>query len=100
MTIIKQMENAVNTLVDSHPSNRYHLTIDGQLITTTLSFLSLSGWDDLNQPWRYEINFTCTDKQISVDAILCQSNSLTFQKTHIAQQLICARENRSSPFWL
>ena len=94
------MENAVNTLVASHPFNHYHLTIDGQPTITTLSVLSLSGWDDLNQPWRYEINFTCTDKQISVDAILRQSNSLTFQKTHIAQQLICARENRSSPFWL
>ena len=93
MTIIKQMENAVNTLVDSHPSNRYHLTIDGQLITTTLSFLSLSGQDDLNQPWRYEINLTYTDKQITVDAILCQSDRLTLQTLHIAQQLICAREN-------
>ena len=94
------MENAGNTLVASHPSNRYHSTIDGQSTTTTLSVLSLSGQEDLNQPWRYEINFTYTDKQITVDAILRQSDSLTFQKTHISQQLICARENRSSPFWL
>ncbi len=99
---MKQMENAGNTLVASHPSNHYHSTIDGQSTTTTLSVLSLSGQEDLNQPWRYEINFTYTytDKQITVDAILRQSDSLTFQKTHISQQLICARENRSSPFWL
>jgi Rhs element Vgr protein len=87
MTIIKQMENAVNTLVDSRPSNHYHLTIDGQPPTTTLSVLSISGREDLNQPWRYEINFTCTDKQIPVDAILRQSASLTFQTPHIAEQL-------------
>jgi len=81
------MENAVNTLVDSRPSNHYHLTIDGQPPTTTLSVLSISGREDLNQPWRYEINFTCTDKQIPVDAILRQSASLTFQTPHIAEQL-------------
>jgi len=90
---MKQMENAGNTLVASHPSNHYHSTIDGQPTTTTLSVLSLSGRGDLNQPWRYEINFTYTDKQITVDAILCQSDRLTLQTLHIAQQLICAREN-------
>ena len=81
------MENAGNTLVASHPSNHYHSTIDGQPTTTTLSVLSLSGRGDLNQPWRYEINFTYTDKQITVDAILCQSDRFTLQTLHIAQQL-------------
>ncbi|OTQ81063.1 hypothetical protein [Gilliamella apis] len=89
------MENAVNTLVASHPFNHYHLTIDGQPTITTLSVLSLSGREDLNQPWRYEINFTYTDKQIAVDAIFRRSDNLIFQTPHIAQQLtkISAKDN-------
>ena len=83
----EQVVKPVTTLMGSHTHNRYQLAINGLPSTTTLSVLSISGREDLNQPWRYEINFTCTDKQIPVDAILRQSASLTFQTPHIAEQL-------------
>ena len=83
----EQVVKPVTTLMGSHTHNRYQLAINDLPSTTTLSVLSISGREDLNQPWRYEINFTCTDKQIPVDAILRQSASLTFQTPHIAEQL-------------
>ena len=87
MIMTEQVVKPVTTLMGSHTHNRYQLAINGLPSTTTLSVLSISGREDLNQPWRYEINFTCTDKQIPVDAILRQSASLTFQTPHIAEQL-------------
>ncbi len=87
MIMTEQVVKPVTTLMGSHTHNRYQLAINDLPSTTTLSVLSISGREDLNQPWRYEINFTCTDKQIPVDAILRQSASLTFQTPHIAEQL-------------
>ncbi|TEA26593.1 contractile injection system protein, VgrG/Pvc8 family, partial [Candidatus Schmidhempelia bombi] len=58
-------------------SNNYTLQIDG--ITSSLSVHTVTGQEALNQPWRYEIIFTSSDKQIAADAILTQKAHLTFQ---------------------
>ncbi|TEA26640.1 contractile injection system protein, VgrG/Pvc8 family, partial [Candidatus Schmidhempelia bombi] len=58
-------------------SNNYTLQIDG--ITSLLFMHTVTGQETLNKPWRYEIIFTSSDKQIATDAILTQKASLTFQ---------------------
>jgi uncharacterized protein involved in type VI secretion and phage assembly len=58
-------------------SNDYTLQIDR--ITSSLSVHTVTGQETLNKPWRYEIIFTSSDKQIAADAILTQKSHLTFQ---------------------
>jgi uncharacterized protein involved in type VI secretion and phage assembly len=58
-------------------SNDYTLQIDR--ITSSLSVHTVTGQETLNKPWRYEIIFTSSDKQIAADAILTQKAHLTFQ---------------------
>ncbi|WP_143421960.1 hypothetical protein, partial [Gilliamella bombi] len=40
--------------------NRYTLTVDG--LGAPISVLHIDGDESLNQPWRYVITFTSTDK--------------------------------------
>ncbi len=65
--------------------NDYTLTVDN--LNLALSVHSLSGQEWLNQPWRYEIHFTCANKQIKTRSILNQSASLTFEAPHLTEQL-------------
>ncbi|TEA27337.1 contractile injection system protein, VgrG/Pvc8 family, partial [Candidatus Schmidhempelia bombi] len=58
-------------------SNQYTLEIDR--ITSPISIHTVTGQETLNKPWRYEIIFTSSDKQIAADAILTQKAHLTFQ---------------------
>ncbi|MCO6523789.1 MAG: hypothetical protein J6562_02055 [Candidatus Schmidhempelia sp.] len=44
-----------------------------------LSILSINSIEHLNQPWRYEIIATSSDKQLQVESILAQASTLTFQ---------------------
>lgn len=57
-------------------SNQYTLTIDN--LNSSLSVLSLTGEETLNQPWRYEVIVTSTDKSILVQSVLAQKATLTF----------------------
>ena len=66
--------------------NQYTLTINNLIYS--ISVLSVTGKETLNQPWRYDIIFTCPDKQIPISSILSQSASLTFHEQGIAKQLI------------
>lgn len=65
--------------------NQYTLTVEN--LNLALSVHSLSGQESLNQPWRYEITFTCANKQIQISSILSQSASLTFEAPSLAEQL-------------
>lgn len=65
--------------------NQYTLTVEN--LNLALSVHSLSGQESLNQPWRYEINFTCANKQIKISSILSQSASLTFEAPNLAEQI-------------
>ena len=56
--------------------NRYTLTVDGLL--SPISILNVEGEEQLNQPWHYLITFTSSDKALSIDAVLNQPASFTF----------------------
>ncbi|MWP46017.1 type VI secretion system Vgr family protein [Gilliamella sp. Pas-s27] len=78
MGIIEQLASHVDLLGKTKPLNRYSLSIDGLEVTTEISVLSLEGKEQLNQPWKYTINFTSQNKQILIDSVLSQKASLTF----------------------
>ena len=65
--------------------NHYTLTVDN--LNLALLVHSINGQESLNQPWHYEIHFTCANKQIEISSILSQSASLTFEASHLAEQL-------------
>ncbi|QYN47897.1 type VI secretion system Vgr family protein [Gilliamella sp. ESL0405] len=56
--------------------NRYTLTVDG--LNAPVSVLKVNGEEQLNQPWQYTIEFTCTDKQLSIETLLNQKASFCF----------------------
>ncbi|WP_081298749.1 type VI secretion system Vgr family protein [Gilliamella sp. Bim3-2] len=56
--------------------NRYTLTVDG--LGAPISVLHIDGDESLNQPWRYVITFTCTDKTLSPDSFLNQKSTFSF----------------------
>jgi uncharacterized protein involved in type VI secretion and phage assembly len=58
-------------------SNHYILQIDR--MTSPLSVHTVTGQEVLNKPWRYEIIFTSSNKQISPNSILAQKAQFTFQ---------------------
>ncbi|WP_392560379.1 type VI secretion system Vgr family protein [Orbus mooreae] len=87
MATVEQVAGTLASVVSSVANNHYKLTIEGLNLSTRLSVLSLDGHEALNQPWRYEITFTSTDKQIPIHAVLSQSASLTFEAPNFAKQL-------------
>ena len=68
----ERLVNGLSTV--SH--NRYTLTVDGLL--SPISILNVEGEEQLNQPWHYLIKFTSSDKALSIDAVLNQPASFTF----------------------
>ncbi|WP_081296712.1 MULTISPECIES: type VI secretion system Vgr family protein [unclassified Gilliamella] len=78
MGIIDQLASHLDSLARITPMNRYSFSIDGLDMTTEISVLSLEGKEQLNQPWQYCIDFTSTNRQISIDSVLSQTASLTF----------------------
>ena len=75
-------------LVDTPVSNHYILSIDNVDATAEISVLSIEGKEELNQPWRYTINFNSPNKHIAIDSVLSQPASLTFQSANLIEQLI------------
>lgn len=78
MSIIEQLTNNLSALAGNSPLNNYSLSIDKLNSTSDISVLSLEGKEELNYPWRYLVNFTSQNKQISIDSVLSQSASITF----------------------
>ena len=70
----------------SAPSNRYRLQIDNLTSSAALSVLSIHGQACLNQPWRYDVTFTSSNKQLSPDIILNQPAALRFEMPPLASQ--------------
>ncbi|WP_294615543.1 type VI secretion system Vgr family protein [uncultured Gilliamella sp.] len=56
--------------------NRYTLTVES--VSSPVSVLYIEGEEQLNQPWRYTISFTSSDKALSIDSLLNQKASLSF----------------------
>lgn len=84
MASIEQIAGKLASVIGS-VHNQYKLTVVN--LNLTLSVHSINGQESLNQPWRYEIYFTCVNKQIKISSILSQSASLTFDASHLAEQL-------------
>ncbi|RKS86099.1 type VI secretion system secreted protein VgrG [Orbus hercynius] len=84
----KPLSHAINTVADAlvgQSHNRYTLSINQ--LAASLSVVSIQGSELLNQPWRYDVTFTCRDKQIRVGSVLSQSASLTFLAPGIVEQV-------------
>ena len=93
MSIMDQITNNLSSLskkalVDTPVSNHYILSIDNVDATAEISVLSIEGKEELNQPWRYTINFNSPNKHIAIDSVLSQPASLTFQSANLIEQLI------------
>jgi type VI secretion system secreted protein VgrG len=56
--------------------NRYTLTVEG--LRSVISVLHVEGNEQLNQPWHYTIAFTSTNKAITIDTLLNQKASFSF----------------------
>lgn len=96
MASIEQIEGKLASAIGT-AHNQYTLTVEN--LNHALSVHSLSGQESLNQPWRYEINFTCANKQIQISSILSQSASLTFEAPNLAEQItkISSLEKSTQP---
>ncbi|MCX8617300.1 hypothetical protein J3U42_02710, partial [Gilliamella sp. B2923] len=70
----QELLHGLTGLAVSH--NRYTLTVDG--LNAPVSVLKVNGEEQLNQPWQYTIEFTCTDKQLSIETLLNQKASFCF----------------------
>ncbi|WP_255471087.1 contractile injection system protein, VgrG/Pvc8 family, partial [Gilliamella sp. Pas-s27] len=72
-------EGLVNGLIDGLKSvshNRYTLTVEG--LGSPVSVLQVKGDEPLNQPWHYTITFTSPDKALSLDSLLNQHATFSF----------------------
>ncbi|WP_218058749.1 type VI secretion system Vgr family protein, partial [Gilliamella sp. App2-1] len=56
--------------------NRYSLTVEG--LRSPISVWHVDGNESLNQPWRYVITFTSSDKALSIDSVLNQKATFSF----------------------
>ncbi|MCX8588474.1 MULTISPECIES: type VI secretion system tip protein VgrG [unclassified Gilliamella] len=88
MATVEQVAGTLASVVSGVANNQYTLTIEELNLSTRLSVLSLDGHEALNQPWRYEITFTCADKQIPINSVLSQSASLTFEVPNLVEQVV------------
>lgn len=87
MVTVEQVAGKLSAVVSGSANNQYTLKIDGLHSSAGLSVLSIEGQASLNQPWRYEISFTCADKQIPINSVLSQSASLTFEAPSLTAQV-------------
>lgn len=87
MTTMEKAGNPLTSVVNSVTHTQYTLVIDGFNPSQALSVLSLDGQESLNRPWRYEITFTCINKQININSILDKVAFLTFQAPSMIDQI-------------
>lgn len=74
--------NLINTLADAAKSlsgslNRYRLDVQG--CDAYLDVESFNGQENVSSGYRYKIDFTSSDKDISVQTVLNRSTTLTMQ---------------------
>ncbi|WP_294833140.1 type VI secretion system Vgr family protein [uncultured Gilliamella sp.] len=75
--IINQVgEHLINGLSGAVAQNRYTLTIEE--LNSPISILKVKSEEQLNQPWRYTITFTCADKTLSNETFLNKNASFSF----------------------
>lgn len=65
----------INNLIRPHQS--YSLVLP--LVPWPISVFSIQGKERINQPWRYEIIFTSSQKNIPTELVLCQEATLNFR---------------------
>lgn len=83
MNIMDKLTNSISSLNENLPFassalNNYSLSIERLDASSNISILSIEGKEQINQPWRYIINLTSQNKQISINSVLSQAASLTF----------------------
>ena len=88
MDIKGQFTNGLSSFMENSALNHYILSIDSVDASAEISVLSIEGKEELNQPWRYTINFNSPNKHIAIDSVLSQPASLTFQSANLIEQLI------------
>lgn len=74
--LIHQLGDKVITGLTNVSHNRYTLNIEG--LATPISILYIKSDERLNQPWRYTIAFTSIDKTLTLNSILNQKASFSF----------------------
>ncbi|XKM12784.1 type VI secretion system tip protein VgrG [Orbaceae bacterium ac157xtp] len=74
MATLQDTASALTKILPTH--NRYTLQVDG--LIAPLSVFSIKGDEALNKPWRYEVEFTSTHKNLEVSQLLSQPASLSF----------------------
>lgn len=87
MVTIEKVTDTLTSVASGSPKNQYTLIIDGIDASAGLSVLSIEGQASLNQPWRYDITFTTSNKQMAIDAVLSQAASLTFETLSLISQI-------------
>ena len=102
MVTIEKVAGTLISDVNGNTKNQYTLIIDGIDASAGLSVLSIEGQASLNQPWRYDITFTTSNKQMAIDAVLSQAASLTFEAPNLISQVAQIRslEKPTSPHTL
>lgn len=78
MSTMEQLSDSLTSLSGQLSHNNYSLSVDGSDALSSISVVSIKGQERLNEPWQYQIDFTCEDKQISIASMLSQAASLTF----------------------
>ena len=87
MVTIEKVTDMLTSVASGSAKNQYTLIIDGIDASAGLSVLSIEGQASLNQPWRYDITFTTSNKQMAIDAVLSQAASLTFEAPSLISQI-------------
>lgn len=87
MSIMEQFADGLSSLTKNTALNNYSLSFDKLDASSSISVLSLEGKEELNQPWKYFIDFTSPNKSISIDSVLSQTASLTTHPHNLPLQL-------------
>ncbi|WP_430876320.1 hypothetical protein, partial [Gilliamella sp. G0441] len=69
MDIKGQFTNGLSSFMENSALNHYILSIDSVDASAEISVLSIEGKEELNQPWRYTINFNSPNKHIAIDSV-------------------------------
>lgn len=75
------ISTALDQLSRLKRNNQYTLTVSN--LMASISVLSVTGKEILNQPWRYEVIVTSPHKNIMIESILSQKATLTFNPASI-----------------